>query len=367
MHNFNQHKKIIVAGGGTGGHIFPGIAIATALQRLDKSVEILFVGARGKMEMQKIPEAGFSIQGIEIAGYNRSSIFKNLALPFKLIKSFFQVRKILKNFKPDAVIGVGGYSSFPVLRIAQYRHIPTYIHESNSLPGKSNLILGRKARKVFVATMGMEKYFPKSNLVVSGNPIRKSLAVKKDREESLRFFGMDPSLKTVLALGGSLGAKSINDTLMDHAEVFGENELQLIWQTGKNFSPDLPRLEKERKYIVSSAFIRDMEMAYGAADVVVARAGAMTIAELKAQEKASILVPYPFAAEDHQTVNAKALVNHGAAIMVPNAEVKEKLIPEIFDLISNSERIQSLEKNIASEKLLDADETIAKTILNDLK
>lgn len=366
MYNRSQHIRVIVAGGGTGGHIFPGIAIASALKRLHRDIEILFVGAKGKMEMQKIPEVGFSIKGIEIAGYNRSSIFKNLSLPYKLIKSYFQVRKIFRDFEPTAVIGVGGYSSFPVLRVAQRRKIPTYIHESNSLPGKTNLILGKRARKVFVAHAGMEKYFHHGNIVVTGNPIRQVLEEKKGREESLRFFGMNPALKTILVLGGSLGARSINNAIMNHLDFFEKNNLQLIWQMGKSFVPDKIKLDRDKNLVQAHPFINNMEMAYGAADIVVARAGAMTIAELKAQQKASILIPYPFAAEDHQTVNAMDLVNHNAALMVKDSGLNEKLIPAIGELIADEMRIKTMEKNIGEEKLLHADDTIANEILNDI-
>src|ERR1700744_6271760 len=227
-------KRIIIAGGGTGGPILPAIAIAGALKKQDPAVELLFVGAKGKMEMEKIPQAGYRIEGIDIAGFNRSSLIKNAGLPFKLIKSFFQVGRILRAFRPDAVIGVGGYSSFPVLRAAQARGIPTFIHESNSFAGKSNILLGKKATRIFVAADGMEKFFPADRIVITGNPVRSAIVQSRiTREEGIRFFGLDPALPTVLSTGGSLGAKGINDAVAAHLDEFGREGKQLIWQTGK--------------------------------------------------------------------------------------------------------------------------------------
>ncbi len=363
MQGSNTNTRVIIAGGGTGGHIFPGLAIAGALKGLEPGIEILFVGALGKMEMQKVPEAGYDIKGIEIAGYNRSSILKNISLPFKLIKSWFQVRGILKDFRPDVVIGVGGYSSFPVLRVAQAKGIPTFIHESNSLPGKTNMWLGKKVVKIFVASEGMEKYFPAAKISISGNPVREALRQKVDRGEALKFFGMSDDKKTVVVIGGSLGARSINEAIMTHLEMFRRNNLQLVWQTGKGFSMDSAKIEEETSNIWTNAFINRMEMAYSAADIVVARAGAMTIAELITQQKASILIPYPFAAEDHQTVNARYLVDRKAALMIPDAEAKERLVPALLDLIGDEDQIKAMESNIAALPHGDAAGFIAKEIL----
>ncbi|MEJ7913243.1 MAG: glycosyltransferase, partial [Chitinophagaceae bacterium] len=229
-------KKIILAGGGTGGHIFPAIAIANALKKQRNDLDILFVGARSKMEMEKVPQAGYAIKGLDIEGFNRSSLIKNIGLPIKLLRSFFQVRQIVKDFKPDAVIGVGGYSSFPVLRYAQLKDIPTFIHESNSFAGKSNILLGKKARKIFVASKGMATFFPEARIVITGNPIRPSIANAAflSKHEALAFFGLKEGKITILAVGGSLGAKSINEALEAHIEEFGRQDLQLIWQTGKS-------------------------------------------------------------------------------------------------------------------------------------
>src|SRR6201994_307550 len=230
-------KRIIIAGGGTGGHIFPAIAIAGALKQQQPDIDLLFVGAQGKMEMEKVPQAGYRIEGITIAGLNRSSLIKNIGLPFKLIRSFVQVNRILRSFMPDAVVGVGGYSSFPVLRSAQAKGIPTFIHESNSFAGKSNILLGKKADRIFVAADGMEKFFPAAKISVTGNPVRSSIGESRiGREKAIRSFRLDPARPTVLSTGGSLGAKGINEAIAAHLDEFGNNGLQLIWQTGKPFA-----------------------------------------------------------------------------------------------------------------------------------
>jgi UDP-N-acetylglucosamine--N-acetylmuramyl-(pentapeptide) pyrophosphoryl-undecaprenol N-acetylglucosamine transferase len=364
----NKTPRIILAGGGTGGHIFPAIAIANAIKKQAPQTEILFIGARGKMEMERVPQAGYKIEGIEIAGYNRSSLIKNISLPFKLLYSFVQVSKLIKNFKPDAIIGVGGYSSFPVLRYAQARGIATYIHESNSFAGKSNILLGKKAKRIFTATDGMEKFFPLEKIIVSGNPVRQSIAVNKvSKQEALHFFGLDTTKKTVLSLGGSLGAQSINEAIANSLDAFATNNLQLIWQTGKPFMQQAIKAAEGKSNIVVKDFISQMEYAYAAADIVISRSGAMAIAELCVVQKPVIFVPYPFAAEDHQTVNAKKLVEKNAALMIPNDEVVEKLIPALLKLSADESLQQTLKQNITAMALLNADEIIAKTVLNDIK
>ncbi len=359
--------RIIIAGGGTGGHIFPALAIANALKKMEPAIEILFVGAKGKMEMDKIPEAGFKIVGLTIAGYNRSSLIKNIALPFKLVRSFFEVTAVLKSFKPAAVIGVGGYSSFPVLRIAQTRGIPTFIHESNSLPGKSNIMLGKRAKAIFVAAEKMEKYFPANKISITGNPVRNIFSKKIPQEEALQFFGLNPGMKTIFVMGGSLGAKSINETIEANVDAFKKNNLQLIWQTGKPFAERAAKAEEDRNNIWTNAFISKMEYAYNAADIVVARSGAMTIAELCVVGRPAIFVPYPFAAEDHQAANAMALVEKQAAIMVRDEEVKVKLMSSVLDLARDEEKMKMLELNIAKMGNNNADEIIAKEILKNIK
>jgi len=359
--------RIIIAGGGTGGHIFPALAIANALKKQLPEIEILFVGAKGKMEMDKIPEAGHKVIGLTIAGYNRSSLIRNIGLPLKLMQSILQVTRIFKSFKPDGVIGVGGYSSFPVLRVAQVRKIPTFIHESNSLPGKSNIILGKRAAKIFVAYEGMDKYFSASKIVLTGNPIRNIFLEKISRETALTFFGLKPEYKTVFVIGGSLGAKSINETIDKHIDTFQKNRLQLIWQTGKAFAAQAAKAEVEKNNIWTNAFITRMEYAYAAADVVVSRSGAMTIAELSVVGRASIFVPYPFAAEDHQAENALTLVRQNAALMIRDADVETKLMDTILELVKDEKKIKELEVNILKNGNTKADEIIATEILKTIK
>ncbi|HUR11465.1 MAG TPA: undecaprenyldiphospho-muramoylpentapeptide beta-N-acetylglucosaminyltransferase [Flavitalea sp.] len=359
-------KKIIIAGGGTGGHIFPAIAIANAMKKMDRTLDILFVGANGKMEMEKIPQAGYPIKGIDIAGYNRSSMLKNFTLPFKLIRSFTQVRRIFGEFKPNAAIGVGGYSSFPVLRYAQAKNIPTFIHESNSFAGKSNILLAKKANKIFVAASGMEKFFPKEKIQLSGNPVRATIRKTIQREEGIAFFGLNPSDTTVLATGGSLGAKSINEAIHNSIGAFQEHNLQLIWQTGKPFLPKAKEAAEAWKNIWANDFIDQMEYAFAAADIVISRAGAMAIAELCVVGKPVIFVPYPHAAEDHQTVNAQHLVYKNAGILIKDAEAVEVLVPEIINLAENKKKQEELIRNISSLAIADADEVIARTILQSI-
>jgi UDP-N-acetylglucosamine--N-acetylmuramyl-(pentapeptide) pyrophosphoryl-undecaprenol N-acetylglucosamine transferase len=362
-----RSARIIIAGGGTGGHIFPALAIAAALKVQRPEIEILFVGAKGKMEMDTIPEAGYKIIGLTIAGYNRSSLIRNISLPLKLVQSFFQVTAILKAFKPDAVIGVGGYSSFPVVRVAQTRGIPTFIHESNSLPGRSNIMLSKRATKIFVAAVEMEKYFPGGKIVVTGNPVRNIFSEKISKHEALRFFGLKPEMKTVFVMGGSLGATSINETIRNNIDAFKKNNLQLIWQTGKLYAGLAAKAEEEKSNIWTNAFITRMEYAYSAADVVVARAGAMTIAEISVVGKAAVFVPYPFASEDHQAANALTLVKKRAALMVRDADVKTKLIDTVLKLIPDEKLIHQLETNISEMSNTQADEKIANEILKAIK
>jgi UDP-N-acetylglucosamine--N-acetylmuramyl-(pentapeptide) pyrophosphoryl-undecaprenol N-acetylglucosamine transferase len=358
-------KKIIIAGGGTGGHIFPAIAIANALKNLDSSIEILFIGAKGKMEMEKIPQAGYSIVGLDIAGFNRSSLIKNIGLPFKLLKSFFQVRNIFNSFKPTAVIGVGGYSTFPVLKFAQSKSIPTFIHESNSFAGKSNIMLGKNATKIFVAGKGMEQFFPKDKIVITGNPIRKTIAQSTvSKTEGLHFFGLDESKKTILAVGGSLGAKSINEALSNHIDEFDKNNLQLIWQTGATTFQQYNAIAEGRKNIWCNAFIKEMEMAYAAADIIISRAGAMAVAEICVAAKPTVFVPFPLAAEDHQTINAMYLVNQQAALIVKDSEAKNELVSTVITLSKDEAQKKLLSKNCQSLAVVNADEMIAKQILN---
>lgn len=361
-------KRMIIAGGGTGGHIFPAVAIANALKRKHPKTEILFVGALGKMEMERVPQAGYMIEGIPIAGFNRSSLIKNIGLPWKLLKSFFKVRQIVNGFKPDAVIGVGGYSSFPVLRYAQTKGIPTFIHEANSFGGKSNMLLSKRATKIFVATDGMEAFFPKEKLVVTGNPIRPQIAHANDiaKEEALRHFGLKSGRPTVLAVGGSLGARSINEAIEKGLDQLLQHDIQLIWQTGKTESTRWKQQAEGKEGVWVSEFITAMEYAYAAADIVVSRAGAMSVAELCVVQKPVVFVPYPFAAEDHQTANAMNLVKRDAALMVKDSEAKDKVIPMVIELAADIGTRNNLKINIGKYAVLNADEHIVKEILESI-
>lgn len=358
-------RQIIIAGGGTGGHIFPAIAIANAIKAEAPATNILFVGAKGKMEMEKVPQAGYEIEGLNIAGFNRSSLIKNIFLPFKLLKSFFQVRSIFNRFKPDAAIGVGGYSSFPVLKYAQNKGIPTFIHESNSFAGKSNKMLGKKATRIFTATPGMEKFFPAEKIQVTGNPVRQVIErMNISRDEAIHFFKLNPLKKTVLSLGGSLVAQAINEAIARHLDAFEKNDLQLIWQTGKSFKEKATEMADGYKNIYVSDFIMQMEYAYTAADIVISRSGAMALAELCLAKKPVVFVPYPFAAEDHQTANAKTLVDKSAALLVANHDAMEKLVPAVIALSKDEAKQQAMKAKIGNEARRHADVEIAKSVLS---
>ena len=366
--------KVIISGGGTGGHIFPAIAIANALKAKNQAVEILFVGAEGRMEMEKVPEAGYKIVGLRIAGLQRSfslkSIKKNLSFPFKLIGSLMKAKKILKEFKPDVVVGVGGYASGPMLRVATGNGVPGLIQEQNSYPGITNKLLGNRVSRICVAYDGMEKYFPKEKIILTGNPVRKEVVqLEGKRERAMEFFGLDPNKKTILVIGGSLGARSINQGIKPCLDRFRQQGLQLIWQTGKLFIDEAEKAVASHKEagIQAHQFIKKMDYAYAAADLVVSRAGAIAVSELCLTQKPSILVPYPHAAEDHQTKNALALVNHGAAVLIPDQDVGEKLGGRILELMESEDERQKLSRNISGLGFQDADEVIANEVLNLIK
>lgn len=357
-------KRIIIAGGGTGGHIFPAVAIANAIRVIDPACNILFVGAKGRMEMEKVPAAGYEIRGIDIAGFNRSALLKNISLPFKVVKSFAQVSRIISAFRPDAVVGVGGYAAFPVLRYAQWKGIPTFIHESNSFAGKTNILLGKRAKKIFVAGEGMEKFFPADKLMVTGNPVRRAIAEGQvSRAQAAEFFGIDATRKTVLVTGGSQGARSINEAVANGIEQFATNDLQLVWQTGGRFAEQAKELTKGKQHIWTNGFITRMEYGYAAADMVVSRAGAMAIAELCVMQKPAILVPLPTAAEDHQTVNAKKLVEKEAGEMITDAQAKTGLLPAIIALAADDQKRERLKNNIGKLAVANADERVAREII----
>ncbi len=357
--------RVIIAGGGTGGHIFPAIAIANAIKKLQPQTAFLFIGAKGKMEMEKVPQAGFEIKGLDIAGFNRSSLIKNIGLPYKLVKSFFQVRQIFNSFHPTAVIGVGGYSSYPVLRYAQSKKIKTFIHESNSFAGKSNILLGKKAIRIFTASDGMEKFFPGNKIMQTGNPVRAAISHSTlTRAEGISYFGLDPQKKTILSIGGSLGAKSINEAIDKRIDEFEKNDLQLIWQTGKPYAEKGKERAEGKSNIWVNDFITQMEYAYAAADLIISRSGAMAIAEICVSKKPAVFVPFPFAAEDHQTANAQSLVNINAGIMVKDNEALDKLVTAIVSLSRSENKQHELITNISKLGITNADEIIAKEILN---
>ena len=359
-----RRNRIVIAGGGTGGHIFPAIAIAHAIKAINPDAKILFIGAKGKMEMEKVPQAGFEIKGIMIAGFNRSSLMKNIMLPFKLVISFFEVIQIFKEFRPTKVVGVGGYSTFPVLKYAQSKGIPTFIHESNSYAGKSNVLLGKNATKIFVASEGMDKFFPKNKITITGNPVRD--AIKNSiitKEEALNSFGLSENKRTILIVGGSLGAKSINEGLVDSMEKLEKSGLQLIWQIGKTNPEKYKLAAKGKDFIWVHGFITRMELAYAAADIVISRAGAMAVTEVSVVGKPAIFVPYPFAAEDHQTANAMALVEKEAALLIKDSEVNEKLVDAVIALSKDEALQQKLKTNISALAIRNADEVIAREIL----
>lgn len=341
--------KVIISGGGTGGHIFPAIAIANELKAQIPSIDILFVGAKGKMEMEKVPAAGYAIKGLWISGIQRKLTLDNLKFPFKLISSLWLARKIIKEFKPDVAIGVGGYASGALLYMATRMHIPSLIQEQNSFAGLTNKWLSKRVQKICVAYTGMEKFFPKENLILTGNPVRKDvLEVASKRLEAFDFFGLDPNKKTLLVIGGSLGARSINVAIAKDLHKIVENDIQLLWQTGKNSFEFLPENEKylTSPQIKKTAFIHRMDLAYSLADVVISRAGALAVSELCIAEKPTIFVPLPTAAEDHQTQNAMALVKELAGELVKDQDTKEKLVKQAISLLNDVETCRLYSQNI---------------------
>ena len=358
--------KVILSGGGTGGHIFPAVAIANEIKRLVPSAEILFVGALGKMEMEKVPAAGYKIIGVPIAGLQRKLTLANLKLPFLILKSLFLTRKIINEFKPDVVVGTGGYASGPLLRAATAKGIPVLLQEQNSYAGITNKILSKKASKICVAYEGMEKYFPKEKIILTGNPIRQDiLNVEGKREEALTFFNLDSKRKTVLVVGGSLGAKAVNEAIGNQLNKFAESNIQLVWQTGKIYFEKAKTLVNTftNKNIVAYEFISRMDLAYAMADVVVSRAGAGAISELCLVQKPCILVPLPTAAEDHQTKNAMALVNKEAAILVTDQDAFVSLVDSTIHLVNNESKQNVLKLNMKGMAYPNSTHVIANEVL----
>lgn len=358
-------KRIIISGGGTGGHIFPAVSIANALKRIDPSTDILFVGAKGRMEMEKVPAAGYMIVGLDIQGFQRRALLKNILLPYKLVKSVLRAISLIKEFKPDAVVGVGGYASGPLLYAAGLMNIPYLIQEQNSYAGLTNKRLGKKAKKICVAFNGMDKFFPADRIMHTGNPIRKdSVDILGKREDALNFFGLSAKKKTILVTGGSLGAGTLNKSVLACIDKIISADVQLIWQTGRFYYKSV--LEKigtdVHPNIKIVEFLNRMDFAYAAADVIISRAGAGTIAELCVIGKPVILVPSPNVAEDHQTMNAAALVKTDAAILVSDMEAEEKLVDITLDLLNNETKLSELGNNISKLALPNADEIIAKEV-----
>lgn len=359
--------RVIISGGGTGGHIFPALAIANAIKEIQPTTEILFVGAEGKMEMEKVPAAGYSIIGLPIAGIQRSLTLKNLSFPFKLLRSFQKATQIIKEFKPDLAIGVGGYASGPTLMVAGLKKIPYFIQEQNSYPGITNKWLARKASKIFVAYDGMEKYFPAGKIIKTGNPVRKDITqLDSKRNEAFQYFNLDESKPVLLVVGGSQGALSINKSICAGLRKLYDQEIQLIWQTGKYFHQKaLDALsEQHSKQLIAYEFIHRMDLAYSIADLVISRAGASTVSELSIAGKASIMVPLPTAAEDHQTKNIESLVHQNASIMVHDKNAFSELVDTALQLLSNKEKLDSIAANIKALALPGSAESIAKFIVN---
>jgi UDP-N-acetylglucosamine--N-acetylmuramyl-(pentapeptide) pyrophosphoryl-undecaprenol N-acetylglucosamine transferase len=343
-----MNRKYIISGGGTGGHIFPALAIAGEIKKREPGASILFVGALGRMEMERVPAAGFPIIGLPVEGFRRKLTLKNVLVVYKALLSLFKARGILKTFKPDIAIGVGGYASGPLLRMSARRQIPTLIQEQNSYAGVTNRLLAKKANKICVAYEGMEKYFPAEKIILTGNPIREELITGlPQKEAACNFFGIPSSGQVVLVTGGSLGARTLNESILMHIDELEKESVHVLWQTGKLYYERISNelSGKQLKHIRFFDFISRMDFAYAAADIIISRAGAITISELCLLGKPAILVPSPNVAEDHQTKNAMALVNNQAAIMVKDSDAKKTLIPETIKLLHNPKIQESLGLN----------------------
>jgi UDP-N-acetylglucosamine--N-acetylmuramyl-(pentapeptide) pyrophosphoryl-undecaprenol N-acetylglucosamine transferase len=364
--DLKRHKRIIISGGGTGGHVFPAIAIADALRAAEPGIEILFVGAEGRMEMEKVPLSGYKIVGLPVAGFDRKNLFRNLKVIASLVKSLRMAKKILNEFKPDVAVGVGGFASGPLLKQACRMGIPALIQEQNSYAGITNKLLSARASVICVAYDGMEKYFPAEKIIKTGNPVRNNFEnLPQIRREALEYFGIGGSSQVVLILGGSLGAGSINKCFLDNIEKMGNSGYKWIWQTGRHYYDNVSGQvhQPEEKGIILRAFIDRMDYAYSAADVVVTRSGAGTISELCLAAKPSILVPSPNVAEDHQTKNAMALARRNAALVLSDKDAEERLLPEILNLLADRDRQKILSDNISKMAEPHADIKIANEVL----
>lgn len=363
----SRRPKVVISGGGTGGHIFPALSIADILKERINA-DILFVGAENRMEMTRVPDAGYPIIGLPVAGFDRKKIWRNFGVLIKLFKSIRKSRKIIKDFNPDIVIGVGGYASGPTLKAAQKAHVPTLLQEQNSYAGVTNKLLGGKAECICVAYDGMERFFPADKIVKTGNPVRKSL-FRSDRsvKEARESFGLDAEKKTLLVVGGSLGALTINESMEEGIRKLVDNGIQVIWQTGKNFGDRGKVAAKGLKGVVVTPFITDMASAYKAATLVIGRAGAGSISEFQLLGKPVILVPSPNVAEDHQTHNARALSDRGAAVLITDGEARNQLIDEAIALIKDAPRLQRMEREILKMALHNSDNMIADEVCRILK
>ena len=346
MAESNQYK-VVISGGGTGGHIYPAIAIANALKELMPGTQILFVGAQGRMEMEKVPAAGYKIEGLWISGIQRRLTFDNILFPVKVLSSYRRAKRIIREFKPDIAIGVGGYASFPLLFAASRMGVPTLIQEQNGYAGVANKFLASKAEKICVAYEGMEKFFPIGKLVLTGNPVRKDIvSVDAKKQQAYERFGLDPGKKTLLVIGGSLGARTINESIDQGLEKLEKEEIQILWQTGKWYINQAEKRVEDFKNVKVFDFIYEMDLAYAAADMVISRAGALSISELSLVGKPVILVPSPNVAEDHQTKNAMALVQKDAALLIKDETAREHLVEAAINLFIDSVLQERLGKNI---------------------
>jgi UDP-N-acetylglucosamine--N-acetylmuramyl-(pentapeptide) pyrophosphoryl-undecaprenol N-acetylglucosamine transferase len=365
-----QNPKIIISGGGTGGHIFPAISIANALKTKLPKAEILFVGAEGRMEMERVPAAGYNIVGLPIMGFDRKNLLKNISVIFHLLRSLLKAKKVIQNFKPDIAVGVGGYASGPTLRAANWAKIPTVLQEQNSYAGVTNKLLAKKAARICVAYEGMERFFPKENIVLTGNPVRQDLTLTEDKKnEAYQFFGFSPNKKTLLIVGGSLGARTINQSVINYLKELSESTIQVIWQTGKFYIENANKATEPfiSPNLVVTDFVSRMDLAYAIADLVISRAGASSISELCLLKKPVILVPSPNVSEDHQTHNALALASNDAALMITDADARKQLIPVALDLINNEEKLNDLAINIEKLAQKDSANRIADEIIKLIK
>lgn len=362
-----EQKRIVISGGGTGGHIFPAIAIANAIKKRFPDAKILFVGAENRMEMKRVPAAGYDIVGLEIAGFNRKNLLKNFSVLWKLQKSLRKAKKVLKDFKPQIAIGVGGYASGPTLKKASSLGIPTLIQEQNSYAGVTNKLLAEKASRICVAYEGMEQFFPKNKIVLLGNPCRQDLSSSDITKEAAdKFFNLDTNKKTILIIGGSLGARTINESIVKNIEKIAKSDIQIIWQCGENYLHDLILIldnNNNPQNIHLYDFISSMDLAYKAADLVISRAGAGSISELSLLGKPVILVPSPNVAEDHQTKNAMALVKKDAAILIPDKDAERSLVETAINTINDSEKLKFLSVNISKLAQRDSADRIVDEIV----